>query len=506
MNELPPNTPIIIGIGFCQVKSDNPHDCPEAIELMFNAINDAASDAGNADIVQQLDSISVQKGSWQYSNPGKLLADKLGCPPAKSILADLGVLQIMTFFDLCQNIKEGKQEIGVITGGESRYRDLRSMIIGEPVETTVQDDTTPAPDVYHTIPDAFSSELEDKRGVWAPVEFYAIAESALRYRQGLSIEEHQNKIAELYSGFSAIAAKNPHAWLTDILSPEDILTPSAKNAMIAFPYTKRMISQWNVNQSVAVIVCSYAKAKALGLNNKNWIYPIAATQSRNVVNLAQKPKLHSHPGTILTGKRALELARITTDDIDIAELYSCFPSAIQACAKDLELEGKCPINISGSMAYAGGPFNHGAVDSLARMVEVLREHKNTHTEKCIGMVTSLSGMFGKQGCGLLATEADSNGFQFDDITDIVAQQEKPIAIDANYTGDATIVAYSVMYNKGDISHAIAYCDTPNGKRTVVRTNNIDIAEIMTHEEFVGRTIHILTDGEFTLTTNIIHEA
>ncbi len=496
MPELAPNTPVVIGIGFHQVKSDVPSDCPEAIELMRIAIEDAARDAGAAEMVKDFKSISVLKGSWQYNNPGKLLADKLGATQAKSYMSEIGVLQILPILELAQEISDGKQDIGVVVGGEARFRDLRSLITGEPVTDTQEPEGFPEPDEFYRTPDAFSSDLEAARGVWAPGEFYAIAESAIRYHEGLTIEAHKDKIANLYAGFSEIAASNPHAWITSAASADELKTVNKKNGMIAFPYTKRIMSQWNVNQSVAIIMCSYEKAQSLDLDDRAWIYPLSGAQQRNVVNLAQKPTLHTHPGTVMTGERALAIAHLSVDDLARAELYSPFASAVQAGIKDLKLEGKS-ISATGSMAFAGGPFNHGAVDSVARLVEILREQKAKGIqEKAI--VTSISGMFGKQGCGIFSTEPAQHTFLFDDVTDAVKAVEIPIELDDVYQGEATIVAYSVMYNKADISHAIAYCDTPEGKRTVVRTGNITLAEQMMAEEFIGKKVQVLAEGDFCL--------
>jgi hypothetical protein len=39
---------------------------------------------------------------WEYRNPGRLIADALGCRPARSILSDLGVLQLSLLSDLCR--------------------------------------------------------------------------------------------------------------------------------------------------------------------------------------------------------------------------------------------------------------------------------------------------------------------------------------------------------------------------------------------------------------------
>ena len=190
MSDPAPSTPVIVGVGFCQVKSDDPRECPEAYRLMLEAIGDAARDAGAADLPRHFESIAVQKGSWKYPNPGRLLADALGCPDARTILADLGVLQLTPFFNLCREIAEGRQSLGVVTGGEARYRELRSLLTGQAVSDTEQPADTPPPDEFFATPDPFSSELEQQRGIWAPGEFYAIADSAYRHHHGLDVDGH----------------------------------------------------------------------------------------------------------------------------------------------------------------------------------------------------------------------------------------------------------------------------------------------------------------------------
>ncbi len=118
MKALEPNTPVIVGVGFFQEKKEDPLDCLEPYQLMVQAVRNAAEDAGAVSILPQIDSISVMHGLWNYPNPGKLIADALGCPSAKSILGELGVLQLMLLSDLCQAIINGEQKIGVLTGGD----------------------------------------------------------------------------------------------------------------------------------------------------------------------------------------------------------------------------------------------------------------------------------------------------------------------------------------------------------------------------------------------------
>src|SRR5579871_250793 len=484
---LPPDTPVIVGVGLHQERTPDPLACPEPYRLMVAAVRRAAEDAGSAALLTQLESIAVPQGMWQYRNPGRLIADALGCRSARSVVSDLGVLQLTLLSDLCRAVAAGEQALGVVTGGEAQFRALRSMITRQPEDT-------PPPDVHHTSADPFCSDLEAQRGLNVPVEYFAIIESALRHAQGLGVDEHRDRLARLYAHLSEIAATNPHAWRPEPVRPEEIRDPSPRNPMLAFPYTKRHCSQWNVNQAVAIIVCSAAKAEQLGLPSAGWIHPLAAVESKHVVVLAQQRRLHSHVGTVRCGERALALAGVAAGDVGAAELYSCFPSALQSFALDLGLGDACPLTVTGGMPFAGGPYNHFSLSGVARMAEVLR---TAGSERRIGLVANLSGIFGKQACALFSNVPGASGFRYEDVTAAVADEERPIPLAGDHVGPATIVGYTVVYQGTAPSHAIAVCDTPTGERTVVRSDEPSLLERMTREEFCGRTVRVARGGTFS---------
>jgi acetyl-CoA C-acetyltransferase len=491
MKELAPNTPVIVGIGFAQETSEDPTQCAEPWQLMVRAVLRAATDAGSEALLTQIESISVPQGMWQYRNPGRLIGDALGCPSVRSILSDLGVLQLSLLSDVCRAIAAGEQHVGVITGGEAKFRELRATITGQPVTNTEQPEDTPPPDVHHTSSDPWASDLESRAGLSSPVELFAIIESALRHADGLDIDRHRDRVAQLYSHFSEVAAGNPHAWRREPMRLQEIRDASPRNAMLAFPYTKRHSSQWNVNQSVAIIVCSAARAAKLGLERGGWIFPRAASQSKHVVPLAQQQRLYTHPGTVLSGERALALAGVSAPDVDAAELYSCFPAAIQSFARDLRLPEACPWTVTGAMPFSGGPYNSFSLEGVARMVEVLRGGRGRDgAAQRIGLVSNLSGIFGKQACALFSNLPGVDGYRYEDVTAAVSVCDLPLPLDGDYVGPATIVGYTVVFVGGTPSHAIAVCDTPAGRRTVVRSEDRALLDSMIRDEFCGRVVPV----------------
>jgi acetyl-CoA C-acetyltransferase len=252
-----------------------------------------------------------------------------------------------------------------------------------------------------------------------------------------------------------------------------------------------------VNHAVAILVCSARKAEQIGLPSARWIFPVAAVESRHVVVLAQQRRLHSHPGTAMAGERVLELAGASTKDVTAAELYSCFPAAVRSFAFDLRLEKDCPLTVTGGMPFAGGPFNHFSLEGVARMVEVLREDTKGASERRLGLVSNLSGIFGKQACVLLSNRPNPRGYGYEDITAAVAERDVPLPLNGDYVGPATIVGYTVVFQKGQLSHGVAVCDTPDGERTVARSDDEALLREMMRREFCGCVVEISKEGTFS---------
>jgi acetyl-CoA C-acetyltransferase len=198
----------------------------------------------------------------------------------------------------------------------------------------------------------------------------------------------------------------------------------------------------------------------------------------------------------MVGERAYHLAGIKNTDIDAADLYSCFPSAVQSFAYDLKLENVCPWSVTGSMAFAGGPYNHGALDGVARMVEVLRAGEGMDNRR-FGLTSNLSGIFGKQAVAVFSNQPNTCGYCFEDLTEAVKAKDLPVPTTATYIGPAMVIGYTVSYFKDTITHGFVYCDTPDGERAVAKSSDAELLQKMTETEFVGLAVNIEQDRSFT---------
>jgi len=458
---------------------------------MAQAVTQAAEDAGTVGLLERADSIQVPQGFWQYKDPGKLIAARVGAKRAKTVLASIGILQQTLFSRACQAIVNGDSAIAIVTGGDTKYRSLRATITGQTLRDTRQEDVTP--DEGLVSEDPLWAPLEQERGLMMPVEFYSIMESALRHAQGLGLDAHRDMIAELYSGFSRIASKNPHAWSRQEVPSNAIRNPIGKNKMLAFPYTKLHNTQWNVDQASAIIFCSVSMAETLRIPRSRWIFPLSAAESNHVVALSQRPELHRSKGVEISGNRAISLAGTDPAHIAHVELYSCFPAAVQIFAREIGMDMNRPLTVTGGMPFAGGPLNNFVIQGTARMVEVLRDDPGK-----IGLVSCVSGMIGKQGFGLYSSEPNPRGFQFQDVTKEVASQTHLIALNGQYQGVATVTGYTVVYANDTPARAVAICDLPDGARTVVNATDPALLQVLVSEEFCGREVTIDRDGRFSI--------
>jgi acetyl-CoA C-acetyltransferase len=477
------HTPVLVGIAAVNQRFETAGEGKEAYQLMVDALEAAASDAGSRELLTGADEIQVPKGTWSYTNPAQLLADEIGAEHAQKVLVEIGVLQQTLFSRACKQIADGSCDIVLIAGGESKYRNLRAAIAGLELDDVAEQAV--APDVTLSPASELRSQVERDAGLGMPVGDYAMIDSALRYHQGLSVDEHRDQIAELYQGFSRIAQSNPDAWNRQPVDAAFIRDASAKNKMLAYPYTKWHNSQWNVDQASALIFCSVGKARELGIDEARWVFPLASTESNFMSMVAARKPLYRCPGFYHAGKQALALSNKTAEHIDFMELYSCFPSAVRMQLAEMGLDASKDLSVTGAMTFGGGPLNNFVLQATVKMAEKLRAHPGK-----TGMVTCVSGMLTKQGVGIWSTSPNAQGFQFADVSAEVAEDCQLSELVGDYQGPATVVGYTVLYSGDQPARGIAIADLPNGSRTVVFSENTETLATMLAAEFCGADIKV----------------
>ena len=481
MTDIEPNTPVLVGIGIIGQREEDWKAAREPFELMVDAARAALRDTGQETLAGQIDRIYVPRGLWHYGDPARLVADAIGAQQATSVLLEVGVLQQTAIGEACRQIADGELTTTLVVGGEARYRWLRAQIAGEEAAETVQEakpdiTLTPAAELY------LDAEVNSGLG-YMPVNYYAIMESAFRASRGWSIDEHRDRLAKLYSRFSEIASDNPHAWKPGYVAPDFISNPGPKNPMLAFPYTKLHNTSWNVDQAAAMLFCSAARARELGIPREQWIFPLASAECDHMLSVAQRRELHRVPGVRAAAEAAFAAAACSAEEFDLLELYSCFPIAVEAYAAEMGLDPECDLTVTGGMPFAGGPLNNYVLQATGRLVELLRQGAGSK-----GLVTSVSGLLTKQGIGLWSTDPGREPFRFIDVTAEVAGQNPPMEVAEGYRGEATIAGYTVMYQAGEPLRAVAMVDLPDGRRDVVWSDDAALMADMERQEYCGRKV------------------
>jgi acetyl-CoA C-acetyltransferase len=268
---LDPRTPVLVGAATATQRVDEPGNAKEAALLMVEAAEAAARDAGDPELLRAAQVFLTPKGTWRYHDAASVVARHVGNHAARTVIADLGILQTTLFSRAAAAIAAGDVDVAVVVGGEAKFRDLRAAITGISVHDI--DDTGAQPDELVRPHGHIIGPAEVQAGLVNAVSHYTQIENARRAADGQSLDEHARLVAELWARFNTVARDNPDAWNRAPMTAEDIRTPGPRNRPLAFPYNKWHNSQWNVDQAAAFVLCSVEAARTRGLSNDRWVFP-----------------------------------------------------------------------------------------------------------------------------------------------------------------------------------------------------------------------------------------
>lgn len=478
--------PVVVGVGAVTRHAADPQAIGEPIALMEEALRRAGDDAGSTALLAELDEISVPRGFWAYSDPGRLLARRVGATRARTVLAEIGILQTSLLGRAAARIAAGESEVAALVGGEAHDRATRIGRTGGRASLTEQKDV--APDTHLTPAAEIMGRYEVELGLVTPTVQYSLIDNALRFAEGRSLAEHRAELGALWGDFNRVAVANPDAWNRKPMTPDEIVTPTDSNRLLAFPYTKHLVSQWTVNQAGAVLLCSLAKARRLGLDATRFVHPLVVVDSEHMVTLSERRHLHRSPGFELVFERALSRVGRGIDEIDLVELYSCFPAAVRVQQRALGIDPARRVTQTGGMTFGGGPLNNFVVQAFVKMVERLRAEPGRH-----GLVSAISGLITKQGAAIFGPEP-SRAFSHEHVTDAARAATQTVPVERDATGRARVASYTVNQAKDAAQGVALVLDFPDGRRTLRVSPDPALAEEAMRTELCGREVDVLGDG------------
>ncbi len=221
----------------------------------------------------------------------------------------------------------------------------------------------------------------------AHMEKYGTTEEDMSW---VSVKAHRN------------GAKNPHAQFRRVMSLEDVMTSS----MVAEPL--RLLHCSPVTDGgAALLLCPLDRAHEFTDRPVKILASGAATSTLALADRADPADLDV---VELSGKRAYEMAGLTPEDIDVAEVHDCFAIAEICCYEALgfvergkgkdaaregitDLGGRIPVNVSGGLKSKGHPVGATGIAQAVTIIEQLRgEGGEVQVEGAnIGLAQNLGG-------------------------------------------------------------------------------------------------------------------
>jgi acetyl-CoA C-acetyltransferase len=478
--------PVLVGVGQWSERREDPSEAASPVEILAAVARRAADDAGAGKaLLEALDTLAVVNVSaWRMRSAAGLLAEALGIAPARRFDTSIGgntpTLLVNRF---AREIAAGRCDAALVAGCDVFFSVARARkrgvtlawpTGGDPSEL-VGDDSSPLLDV------------EIRHGLVAPARVYPLFENAWRARRGWSLEEHRRRLGALLAPMTQVAAANPHAWFPIARSAEEIATPTPANRMVAFPYTKYMNAVLEVDQGAAVIVCSRARARALGVPEERLVAWWGGGDAREEPwAVVERPDLARAPGIARAGGAALAEAGLAIDEIELLDLYSCFPCAVQLARDALGIadDDPRPVTLTGGLPYAGGPGNAYTLHSMARAVEALRARPGARA-----LVTGVGWFLSKHSAAVLSAAPRPAGAPAIGSQAAPPGSATPVPLADGVEATGTVETYTVLFDRdGTPTRGIVLARLADGRRAVASTPaDRDLLEAFAAREQIGRT-------------------
>ncbi len=506
---VPDNTPIIIGVGEASERIDAPdYQALSPVALAARAAEAALADTGVAGLAGKVDVIAAIR-QFEVSGPGaqapfgasnnfpRSVAKRIGADPARAIwevVGGQGPQHLVNEF--AHAIAAGEMEMALMVGseaistvrhlaGKGETRDWKEEVEGQ------------LEDRGYGMDGLLTRDLAG-HGARTPIQVYALFENARRARLGKDRASYALDMGRLFAPFTEVAHENPHAMSQQVFTPEELATVTGPNRLTSDPFPRRMVARDQANQGAAVLMTSVGRARALGIPEDRWIYLWGGADVKERTPV-ERQDLSRSPASVAAMKRALDVAGVSLADIDVFDLYSCFPIAVFNICDGLGLAPDDPrgLTVTGGLPFFGGAGNNYSMHAIAELIRRLRDRPGA-----LGLLGANGGFLSKYSVGVYASKPrpfsafDSAPLQ----AEVNAWPAPPLA--GAYTGEAAVETYTIDYS-GPAPRGTVVARAPSGDRVLAMTAADDAAVVgeMIAKDPLGRRIQAAAgeDGRVTIT-------
>lgn len=475
--------PVIVGVGELADRTADLLQAREPIELMEMALRKAERDAGVA-LLARLDGLEmINEISWPYADPCALLTERLGMEGVECTYHPVGgQTPMLAIHRAALAIQAGSWRVAAICGAESQASVTAAARGGI--------DLPWHPRMTDFVPirgAAYQQPIARDLDFATPAHVYPFYESATRAAWGQTFAEAQSESGTIWASNARTARQRDAAWIHRDVSSEAIVTQSADNRLIAWPYTKLMMANPGVNQGAAVIMCSLALARELGVDDDRILYIHGGAAADEPRDYLARHTYRRSPAMEWVLERAAGVAE--GGDFDAVELYSCFPVVPKMARRTLCLSVHAPLSVAGGLTFFGAPLNNYMTHSAVAMVERLRQTRGR------GLLYAQGEYVTKHHALVLGADRPRDRLPADfrraDETDLVRYAD-------GYSGPARAEAATVLYDRaGGVRHGGVLLTTTAGERVLARVDarhGSTIAAILSDRGVVGETGYVTIGG------------
>ncbi len=460
-------TPVIIGIGEVVDRPADPVAALEPLALMEAAVRAADADAGGG-FLARLDSLDViNLVSWRYDRVAARLAERLGVSPVRAVYGVVGGETPTTkIHEAAIRIMNGNSIVAVVTGGEATNAVAKARAAGLTLDWTPPAAAPENPIMAsdHVTP------LAMRHGIVQPAHVYPFYDHAATAAWAMTPGEALAESGALWAAMSRVAAANTHSWSRSALSAEAITTSAADNRLIVWPYTKRMVANPAVNQAAAVLLTSWAAARAAGIPDARLVFVHGGAGAAEPMDFLAREQFHHSVAQDAVLDAAMALAPL---GFGAHELYSCFPIVPKMARRRLGLAVDAAMTVCGGLSFFGAPLNTYMTHATCAMVRTLRATPVAQT-----LLYGQGGYVTKHHALVLGSGAPEPAMlmrprDVQTEADALRGPLSPMAPD--YSGTAEIETFSVVYDRdGAPAHGSVIARTAEGSRVFAK---VDIAEV-----------------------------
>lgn len=167
-----------------------------------------------------------------------------------------------------------------------------------------------------------------------------------------------------------------------------------------------------VNLASAILLTSVSHALTLSIPPSRWIYPLGGAGTSDADTFWTRPNYHTSPSISRSLDAALSITKTSVSDLDLIDIYSCFPIVPKLAASHLGLPitgGSKPLTLLGGLTSFGGAGNNYSMHALTEMTRQLRSGKGKK-----GLVLCNGGVLSYQYVVVLGKEPRGSAYPVED--------------------------------------------------------------------------------------------